>query len=58
MYHIVLLFILFVMPDVLLFTLSTMFPEPRVGMALAKGPEKNARGHRNYRHIDSFLATA
>ena len=52
----VLLFILFVMPIVLLFMLSTLFAEPRVGKVQTKRLEGVLRSHRNCRHIYSLLA--
>lgn len=50
------LLILFVTPDVLLFTLTTLFAEPRVGDAQAERMEEEARSHTNRRHVYSFLA--
>ena len=46
-YIFVLLFILFVMPIVLLFTLCPLFAEPRVGKAQAKSLEGDSRSCRN-----------
>ena len=50
------LMILFAMPIVLLFTLSTLFTEPAVGKAQAKRLEENARNCKNCRQIYSLLA--
>ena len=50
--------ILFMTPNVSLFTLSTLFPKPRVGKAQAKRLEKDSRSHRNCTHIYSLLADA
>ena len=52
----VLCFILFVTPNVLLFTLSALFAEPRVSKAQVKSKEEDVRSHRNCRHIYSPLA--
>ena len=52
----VLCFILFVTPNVLLFTLSALFAEPRVSKAQVKSKEEDVRSHRNCRHIYSLLA--
>ena len=49
------LLILFTVPIVSLFTLSTLFAEPRVGKAQAKRLERDSRSHRNCRHIYSLL---
>ena len=51
----VLCFTLFVTPDVLLFTLSALFTEPRVSKVQANSPEEDARSHRNCRYIYSLL---
>ena len=48
--------ILFMTPVVSLFTLSTLFAEPRVGKVQAKRLEGDLRRHRNCRHIYSLLA--
>ena len=48
--------VLFVALTVLLFTLSTLVAEPRVGKVQAKRPEEDARSLRNCRHIYSLLA--
>ena len=53
--HAVLL-ILFMMPIVLLFTLFSLFAEPREGKAQAKRLEEDAKSHRNCRHVYSLLA--
>lgn len=50
------LLIPFVMPVVMLFTLFTLFAEPRVGKARAKKLEEDARSHRKCRHVYSLLA--
>ena len=50
--------ILFVMPIVLLFTLSTLFTEPVVGKAQAKRLEENLTNCRNCKHVYSLLAGA
>ena len=42
----------------ILFTLSTLFAEPRVGEAQAKRLEEDLRICRKCRHIYSLLATA
>ena len=47
----VVLLILFVTPIALLFMLSALFAEPRVGKAWAKRLEEDSRGLRNCRHI-------
>ena len=47
---------LFVMPVVLLFTLSTLFAEPGVGKGQAKRLEEDLRSNGNCRHVYSFLA--
>ena len=41
---------------VLLFTLPTLFTEPRVDKASAKRREEDLRSHRNWKHVYSFLA--
>ena len=51
-----LLFILFMTPFVLLFTLSALFAEPRVGKTRAQRLEEGLRSCRNWRHIYSLLA--
>ena len=48
--NLIVLLILCVMPIVLLFTLCSLFAEPRVGKAQAKRLEEDARSHRNRRH--------
>ena len=45
-------FILFTAPIVLLFTLTTLFAEPRVGDAQAERMEEEARSHRT---ADTFI---
>ena len=50
------LLILFLMPIVLLFTLFTLFAEPRVGKAWAKRLEEDARSHRDDKSIYCLLA--
>ena len=52
------LMILFAMPIVLLFTLSTLFTEPAVGKAQAKRLEENLRNCRNCKQFYSLLAGA
>ena len=52
------LLILFVTSIVSLFTLSTLFNEPRVGKVQAKRLEGDSRSCRNCRHIYSLLADA
>lgn len=52
----VLLFILFTVPVVLLFTLSKVFVDSRVGKAQAKRPEEDVRSYSNCRHVYSLLA--
>ena len=47
------LFILFVMPIVSLFTLCALFAEPRVVKAQATGLEGDSRRLRNCRHVFS-----
>ena len=47
--------ILFMTPNVLLFTLSALFLEPRIGKAQAKRLEEDARSHWNCRCIYSLL---
>ena len=42
-------------PIVLLFTLSTLFAEPRVGKERAKRLEEDARSCRNCRYVYSLL---
>ena len=49
------LLILFLMPVVLLFTLSSPFAESRVGKAQAKWLDGNVRSPRNYRPFYSLL---
>ena len=48
--------ILFMTPVVSLFTLSTLFAEPRVGKVQAKRLEGDLRRHRNCRYIYYLLA--
>lgn len=48
----------FVMPVVLLFTLSAPFPETKVGKARARRLEGDSRSRWNCRHIYSRLADA
>ena len=48
--------ILFLMPIVLLFTLSALFAESRVGKVRAKWLDGNVRSCRNYRPFYSLLA--
>ena len=48
--------VLFMMLVVLLFTVFTLFTEPRVGKARAKSLEEDARICRKCRHIYSLLA--
>ena len=48
--------ILFLMPVVLLSTLSTLFPESRVGKVRAGRLEEDMRSVRNSRHVYSLLA--
>ena len=50
------LLILFLMPIVLLFTLSTLFAESRVGKVRARRLEEDTRSLRNCRHVYSLLA--
>ena len=54
----VLLFILLTTPVVLpiLFILSSLFIEPRVGKARTKRLEEDLRSHRSCRHVYSLLA--
>ena len=52
------LLILFVTPDVLLFTLSTLYAEFRVGRVRARRLEEDRRSLRNCRHVYSLLAGA
>ena len=47
-----------VMPFVLLFTLSALFAETRVGKVRAKSLEGDLRSHWKCRHIYSLLADA
>ena len=54
----IVLLILFMMSVVSLFTLSTLFTEPRIGKVQAKSLEGDARSCRNCRHIYSLLADA
>ena len=49
------LVILFMIPIVLLFPLSSLFTEPRVGKACAKSLEGDLRSHRNCRYVYSLL---
>ena len=53
---VVLFLILFVRPVVSLFTLCTLFTEPRVCKVQAQRLEEDAKSHRNCRHIYSLLA--
>ena len=53
---VVLFLILFVRPVVSLFTLCTLFTEPRVGKVQAQRLEEDAKSHRNCRHSYSLLA--
>ena len=48
--------LLFMMLDVLLFTVFTLFTEPREGKARSKRLGEDSRSHRNSRHIYSLLA--
>ena len=50
--------ILFMTPAVLLFTLLTLFAEPRVGKAQTKRLEEDSRSHKNCRYVYSLLADA
>ena len=50
--------ILFLMPIVLLFTLSTLYAEFRVGRVRARRLEEDRRSLRNCRHVYSLLAGA
>ena len=52
---VVLFLILFVRPTVSLFTLCTLFVEPRVGKVQAQRLEGDAKSHRNCRHVYSLL---
>ena len=52
-----LLFILFTAPIILLFTLSTVFAEPSIGKQWDKWMEEDLRSHRNVRHVYSRLAS-
>ena len=45
-------------PAVLLFTLLTLFAEPRVGKAQTKRLEEDSRSHKNCRYVYSLLADA
>ena len=50
------LLILLMVPTILLFTLCTLFAEPRVVKAWAKRLEEDWRSHRNCRHFHCLLA--
>ena len=50
--------ILLTAPIVLLFTLSALFEESRLGKVQAKRQAEDSRSCRNYRHIYSLLADA
>ena len=52
----IVLLILFVTPIVLLFTLSALLVEPKIGKAQAKGLEGDSKRHRNCRHVYFLLA--